>query len=324
MGVLVSVVVPVYNVEAYIAKCINSIISQTYADLEILLIDDGSEDASGEICETFAQKDKRIAVYHKTNGGLSSARNYGIDRATGRFVTFIDSDDYVSENYISDLLLNCENDGISICFHQKVRENCPISTRVAEYTACSCETITPKEAVIRFFNDNNYVSAWGKLYPLTFFEDVRFPVGMIYEDYATIYKLYRKAKRICVLETRNYFYVMRSNSITNRSLSRKNMDMINVLNDIEYTLTKENYEDSVTESFLGSKTKCLMYLYYKISISANVSEFKNELLLINSKIHENVRTVLISKYVKMSTKISLIVYNVSKKLFLWCMKRMRY
>lgn len=324
MDVLVSVVVPVYNVEPYIAKCINSIISQTYSNLEILLIDDGSEDLSGEICETFAKKDTRIIVYHKTNGGLSSARNYGIDRATGSFITFIDSDDYVSKNYISNLLLNCKNDEISICYHQKVQENCQTSTCIDKYTTCPCETITAKEACIRFFNNNNYVSAWGKLYPLIFFEDIRFPEGMIYEDYATIYKLYRKAKRIYVRGNRDYFYVMRSNSITGRALSRKNLDMITVVNEIENTINKEKYEKSVKEAFFGSKTKCLMYLYYKISISANADEFANELVQIDSMINENVKVVLASKYVKISIKISLFVYCLNKKLFVYFMKKIKH
>lgn len=324
MDDLVSVIVPVYNVERYVEKCILSIISQTYKNIEILIIDDGSEDASGEMCDFWAKKDNRITVYHKDNGGLSSARNYGINHANGRFVTFIDSDDYVSENYISDLLLNCKNDTVSICGSQKVQENYRVSTHAEQNSVCSFETITSEEGCIRFFRDNNYVSAWGKLYPLSFFDDIRFPEGTIYEDYATIYKLYNKAKRIHVLGNRNYYYVMRSNSITNRPLSRKNLDIINVINDIDYTMNKENYANSVKESFGGSKMKCLMYLYYKISISPNACEFSHELYFINTQIHENIKKVLFSKYVKTSIKISLLVYGLNEKLFVWFMKKLKY
>ena len=115
--ILVSVILPVYNVEKYLIKCLDSVIRQTYQKLEIILVDDGSTDSSGKICDEYANKDGRIKVFHKKNGGLSDARNYGIERSTGEYLAFIDSDDYVDDDYI-EFLMNLTESGkykISLC-----------------------------------------------------------------------------------------------------------------------------------------------------------------------------------------------------------------
>ena len=218
---LISIVVPVYNVEKYLKKCIQSIINQTYKNLEIILVDDGSSDNSGKICDEFAQKDNRIKVIHKTNGGLSDARNAGLDIMSGEWVSFVDSDDFVSKYYIENLY-NLATEfmaDVSMVSYSKIYTTDFISDYEAfnkprKFTAFSCiEKL--------FYCKLCGIGAWGKLYKSQLFENIRFPIGRISEDVGTIPYVLDKANSIAYCDIKDYFYLMRDNSITNESKFNK-------------------------------------------------------------------------------------------------------
>lgn len=210
---LISIVVPVYNVEKYLDECVQSILCQTYTALEIILVDDGSTDAGGKICDEYALKDSRIKVIHKTNGGLSDARNAGINIAAGKYITFIDSDDFITPDYVSYLYNLCKeyNTKISVSAHTIYLEN---GNKIYK-GLYSTKKLSAKEALTSILLDNGVdLSAWAKLYEKNLFTDINFPVGKNFEDTATTYKLFDKCDNIACGKEANYFYRIRKNSIT--------------------------------------------------------------------------------------------------------------
>lgn len=223
---LISVIVPVYNVEPYLRTCLDSILRQDYKNLEIILVDDGSEDNSGKICDAYADKDNRIQVIHQKNGGLSCARNTGISAAHGRYLAFIDSDDYVCDDFISFLyqLLIEHHAQISSCGAVNIQ---PSGKRIIVDKDLSVHVMKSHEAVERMcYNDGFYVTTWDKLYDAELFSGVEFPQGKAFEDTGTTYKLVFKADTIVSCCEPKYYYITRANSITTSKFNRKKLDYV--------------------------------------------------------------------------------------------------
>ncbi len=200
---LVSVIVPVYNIEKYVRKCLDSLTSQSYENIEIIVVDDGSTDGSGEICNGIALADKRVKVFHKKNGGLSSARNYGIKKAKGEYVCLVDGDDYVKRNFVKVMVGAMEkNADIAVCGYN------------AEIP--KVEVMSGKEATIRLLTqqENVDIIAWNKIYKRYLFDKIQYPEGQNYEDNLTTYKLLAEAKNVVYVAESLYVYVERSGSIT--------------------------------------------------------------------------------------------------------------
>ncbi len=211
---LVSVVIPIYKVEEYLRECIDSVISQTYKNLEIILVDDGSPDNCPAICDEYAEKDNRIKVIHKENGGLSDARNAGIKIATGEYISFIDSDDYISNNFIQSLLysLIVSDSDISICKYIKFTNELNVS--ICNKFSISCES--PVDSLYKLYSQNEYIVytvVWNKMYKKSLFNDIWFPVGKIHEDEFTTYKLLSSAKKVAYIDAGLYYYRQRESSI---------------------------------------------------------------------------------------------------------------
>lgn len=230
---LISVIIPVYNVEKYLKRCVDSVIQQTYPRLDIVLVDDGSKDKSGYICEEYKEKDSRIRVVHKENGGLSDARNAGIDIAEGRYITFIDSDDYVATDYVEFLygFLNKYNADISGCFHRKFTDGQQIIT----FESKREEFFFDGEGATIDLCYQKHISnsACGKLYKKELFRDIRYPVGRLYEDLGTTYKLFLLCNIVVFSMVEKYYYYQRHDSIMHYNFTKKNMDRI-VLSDELY------------------------------------------------------------------------------------------
>lgn len=210
----ISVIIPVYNMEKYLDKCVSSVLKQTYKNLEIILVDDGSKDSSPALCDEYAKKDERIKVIHKVNGGLSEARNFAIDIATGDYIGFVDSDDYVAEDMFESLYNLCEqyNADISIESFYEIRKDKIVSCA----NSGKLQLLTREEAQIELLRDTNIQSyAWNKLYKRELFETgIRYPVGKTFEDIATTYLLFEKSNKIVRQEKPIYYYVRRDDSLT--------------------------------------------------------------------------------------------------------------
>lgn len=229
MNDLISVIVPVYNVDMFLNRCLNSIINQTYKNLEIIVVDDGSTDNSGKICDDFSKIDSRIFVIHKENGGLSSARNAGLDVIHGKYVTFVDSDDYISSDcieYLYDLILKTDS-SIAIGNYGFTKENQHKFEKVDEVV----QQISGIEAINRQFGKNTvqYVSAWAKLYSSSLFDEIRFPNGMVHEDEGTTYKVLYLSSKIVVSNKVIYAYYYNGDSITKRPKKNNYDDLCFIL-----------------------------------------------------------------------------------------------
>lgn len=224
MSDLISVIIPVYNVEKYLDKCVLSVINQTYTNLEIILIDDGSSDSSGKLCDKWSKSDKRIKVYHKKNGGLSDARNYGIKKSNGEYLVFIDSDDFVDIKYVEylkNLIIKYSTD-MSIASYKILSKK----TRDIGLGYKEC-LLSQNETLRRLINEEGFtVSTCAKMYKRNLFKNIHFPVGKLYEDNATVHKLIMKCDKVAYGNKSYYFYCLRNNSITRSEFNMKKIDVI--------------------------------------------------------------------------------------------------
>lgn len=235
---LISIVVPVYNVEKYVRRCLDSIINQSYKELEIILVDDGSTDNSSVICDEYKEKDNRIKVIHKKNGGLSEARNVGIDIANGKYIAFIDSDDYISNDYFEYLykLLIYNEADIAVCDYQLFSNKLKNKKQKERIETFSSLGILEK----MLYGNHNLISSWCKLYKKKLFDNIRYPKGQCYEDVNTTFLLYEKCQNVVVSNLKKYFYLVRKDSITNQAFSKKNFDIIKSNDEMIEYLSKYN------------------------------------------------------------------------------------
>ena len=215
----ISVIIPVYKVEQYLNRCVESVLRQSYINLEILLVDDGSPDTCGTMCDHWAEKEPRVRVIHKENGGLSDARNAGLDVATGDYIVFVDSDDYIAVDMILNLYRALkENDAdMSICNFCYVDENGTFLPKESQGSPMKDEVFTGLEAIARESDYDHkgwyYIFTWNKLYKKHLFNKLRFPKGKLSEDDYTTHKVFKQCRRIVSISYIGYYYVQRSGSI---------------------------------------------------------------------------------------------------------------
>lgn len=240
MNKLVSIIVPVYNVEKYIKKCIESLLEQTYKNIEIILIDDGSTDKSGKICDEYTKEYKNVSCYHKKNGGLSDARNYGIEKAKGKYITFFDSDDFASKEFIealydgvkkydSDIVMSGLN---SFSNYNNVKE--------FDYGVNNIIELSKEECYKKMLmQDQIDVNATAKLYKTEIFDNIRFPVGYYYEDIQIVDKVVESAKKISMITYKGYNYLQRNNSIMYGKMSLKRLSLIDKTSELIIFIEKQ-------------------------------------------------------------------------------------
>ncbi len=225
-GPLISVIVPIYNVEQYLEKCINSILNQTYQNLEIILVDDGSPDNCGSICDSYLSLDQRIRVIHKQNGGLSDARNVGLNMASGDFIAFVDSDDTIMPEMIQKLyqrILTDQSD-MAFCGYKQADQNGIILSECF----LPDNVLTGFDALKVSYENNGvlFTIACNKLYKRSLFQYIRFPIGKYHEDEFTTYQIIDQCSRISIIRETLYIYYLRENSIMQGAYSVKHLDGI--------------------------------------------------------------------------------------------------
>lgn len=221
----ISVIVPVYNVEPYLSRCIDSVLNQTFSDFELILIDDGSPDKCPEICDMYAVKDNRIHVIHQKNGGLSAARNAGIDWAfknsDSEFLTFIDSDDWFCGQYLEFLYNAYLKTGLNVVIGGYERVSIEEASDACDF---ECEIVETEKLFVE--NRVNAIVAWGKLVRKSLYKDIRFPVGKIHEDEFTTYKILFMNEQVAYVKEPLYKYFFAENSIMNSGWSIKRLDAL--------------------------------------------------------------------------------------------------
>lgn len=233
MGELISVIIPVYNVKQYLYKCVKSVIEQTYYNIEIILIDDGSTDGSTILCDEMANIDSRIKVIHQENKGLSGARNTGLDCCSGRYVMFLDSDDFIEMDMIESLYqrILIDRSDMAICPYKYVdelgNETCFELERQCDFED---NVLNRDEMFYKISHMTQgywfYVIACSKLYKKELFNDYRFQIGRIHEDEFAMHHIINNVNKVSVLKKPMYLYLQRANSITNKEISIKRLDAV--------------------------------------------------------------------------------------------------
>ncbi|WP_052399127.1 glycosyltransferase family 2 protein [Candidatus Francisella endociliophora] len=318
-SVLISVIIPVYNVQNYLVRCLDSVINQTYKNLEIILVNDGSTDNSLEICQQYIDKDSRIILINKNNGGLSSARNAGLEINKGKYITFIDSDDWVALDYINTLYQNIidNNADISIVGFENVYdsnvEDIPNTNKI--------KTFSQKEAVNKLILNKLETSACGKLFNSFFFKKNRFREGIIFEDLEVMYKLFLSANKIVRNSSIKYFYFQRKSSIMGTAKNIKNI-----------VKTSDTYIDIFVSQnkFLIEKDFCLsdaVYIYqasvlYKYYLACSCCVFNKAVFAQRKKISNVINKLF--KNITNTNKGKFFMYvNIVKILLTKVLKRHR-
>lgn len=295
---LISVIVPVYNVELYLEKCVQSICRQTYKNLEIILVDDGSTDKSGQMCDEFALKDSRIVVYHQKNTGQAGARNYAISIAKGDFIGFVDSDDWIADDMYEVLLTSLQNNDadISVCGRFSVRGE---AIKESPRFHLDNETVMDnREAINRFLTYQAMDSSlWDKLYKKELFDGVKLPLGYISEDVPVVYMLLARAKKIVHCAKPLYYVLIRSGSTSRGAFSNKTMGLYYNFKSV-YDLCKRDFSEFEHEAdyFLF---KNLLVLAYRISVANPIPEQRRE---INGLVRKNKKIIFSNKYLKKNYK----------------------
>lgn len=262
MQEIISVIVPIYKVEEYLERCINSILNQTYKHLEIILVNDGSPDKCPNICEEYAKKDDRIKVIHKENGGLSDARNYGLNIAIGKYISFVDSDDYIEKNMYQDMIneLRKNNADIISCAINNVYSDRSVSSDIEERVY---DTESALKDLILGRNLNQTV--WNKLYKKDVINGILFEKGKINEDDFWTYQVFSNSKKIITLNKALYNYIHRESSIMGQGYSEKNLNGLEARYN-QYKFIEKNYPKL---SLIAKKSVFFyaIFLYQKLLIS---------------------------------------------------------
>lgn len=304
----ISIIIPVYKVEKYLPKCLNSVIHQTYKNLEILLIDDGSPDSCGEICDKFAEKDSRIRVIHKENAGVAMARNDGIEAATGDYISFIDSDDWIAKDAYEIL-------------YQGIKEydaDCAIGR---------CVTVIDEDGVLTPKTDNSTFSegchqasdimkhtllkgsaVWNRLFKRQIFKSIRFPVGRINDDEVAALRAYAKCQRIVSLNHNSYYYRIRPDSITTSRFTLRNMDCY--YNSRDNLAFIKNVRPELTKCAEFKTYKTLLYCYLHLGELKGEPEADRLKKKLHAEIHRVRSAAYRNPYVTLPMKLAFVYGSI--------------
>lgn len=310
---LVSVLLPVYNTENYLKKCIESVLNQNYENIELIIIDDGSTDNSGKICDFYEIKDKRVRVLHKSNEGKSAALNIAIGMANGEYITFIDSDDWVDKNIYSELinaLIKYDADIVNCGFYHEYKN------KSNEFKSSSLKIYDGNTLIENCYKDGyvNY-AIWSKLYKKEIFNSILFPSNCQYEDAYIYFLVLEKIKKCIVLPKALYHYRQRKGSITYNYFNEKQLELINV-----HKKNKKYIEEKypILKSFIN---KDLLLAYKQILQSIVLSNLKYDELSFNvyleakKYIRKNLKFIFFSKLFSFKEKMEFILININDKTY---------
>ena len=317
-GPKISVIVPVYNVERYLETCLLSVLSQTYRTLEIILINDGSNDESFEICKKLAKLDNRIIIFNQSNQGLSATRNRGLQIATGRYILFIDSDDFIDPNMIEVLYSNLvnENADISLCTKRVLR----IEKNTIEKHKKIYRVFDKNKAVIELLKSELFdFGVTDKLFPKEFFNDIDFELDRINEDYVPTTKVFLKAEKIVYDSRPLYFYRKRAESITTKAFSSKRLDILHAMNQIKVII--KNYDAKIMSYYNRLDCIIIMRLAYDL-ISLDKNQFHSELNILIYRAKQYRKDLFINRTLSLRRRFELLLFFTSPVIYTMLRKRL--
>jgi len=305
---LISIIVPVYNVERYLSNCVESVINQTYSNTEIILVDDGSTDNSGQICDSYLDKDDRVIVIHKKNGGLSDARNRGIKAARGKYLIFVDSDDVIDASlveYLYNLAIDTGSD-IGICDFV----HCYDVDDIEFKKETRHSTFSGESAIVEMLYQTSFlVAACAKIFKRELFDALLFPQGMLYEDSAIMYQLFDRANTVAYGNAKLYGYMHREGSITTKKFSKRDLDIITISQQIvRYFENRDSLLKKAARSYYV--TACL-----RIFLNApRTCDFSGNIDSCKSLIEKNALRCIFDRRIRNKLRISLILFMLSKRI----------
>lgn len=321
---LISIIVPVYNVEEYLKCCIDSILRQSWSSIEVILVDDGATDSSGRICDEYAEKDARIKVIHKPNGGQSDARNHGLGVAAGSWVVFIDSDDFVSINHIENLYI----------LHQKTNADIMVTGAYKFYNSDQCPEEAPDWNHTQVFNSGEGIENMmyrkgisiypvAKMYRRSLFDNILFPKGMLFEDLWIEYRLFHSAEKIAFNPVNDYYYRQRSGSTINSAFNERDLIQLDIMDEME-TFINKTYPE-IIKSVISKYFSINCNLFCRIP---SEPKYKSTIERIKKLIKAQRKTVLkdhnnkkLIRLIAFSTYISFGILKTFSRLYEWLIKK---
>lgn len=312
----VDVIVPIYNVERFLPQCVESLLMQTYEDVNIILVDDGSPDNCGKICDEYARQYDNITVLHKENGGLSDARNVGIAHSNSELIMFLDSDDWVEHDMIErmvSIMMNADTD-IVVC--QSVLEFPTKTVYLKEHTN-KVQIVSKADAIKLVLEKKLNVSAWGKLYRRKLFEGIQYPVGCLHEDIPVIFKLLVHAqKKIAIMDSPLHHYRQQEASISHCNYTKRNFKCYEFVNDVKWVVDKYPYMRKSYEGFYFHFIKSLLVMFDRSS----KQEYYEDYLFYKRILTKNIVAILTNKTIFIKDKLTILLvltpaYNNVKQLY---------
>ena len=314
MDPIISIIVPIYNVGKYLPRCIESILNQTFNNFELILVNDGSTDNSGVVCDDYAKKDTRIKIIHKSNGGVSSARNAGLYVAKGEYIGFVDPDDYIDKNMYEKLYRLCidNNSDIAICrFNREINGKIQNKESTEEIIE-----LNNMEAMNELFKGNLYrFSLCNKLFSKKCFNDVLFPEGRIHEDLSTTYKLFANSKKAVYIDYYGYIYVKRENSILTSTYNEKRLQAFIAWDEIIEFIDKNYYEiiEQVIATFTYWCVDNILYILNQVNNSKKKNNYLNIIQKYTTKYYIYIKR---NNILSRSYKLRIRIFNINYKLFI--------
>ena len=314
MDPIISIIVPIYNVGKYLPRCIESILNQTFNNFELILVNDGSTDNSGVVCDDYAKKDTRIKIVHKSNGGVSSARNAGLYVAKGEYIGFVDPDDYIDKNMYEKLYRLCidNNSDIAICrFNREINGKIQNKESTEEIIE-----LNNMEAMNELFKGNLYrFSLCNKLFSKKCFNDVLFPEGRMHEDLSTTYKLFANSKKAVYIDYYGYIYVKRENSILTSTYNEKRLQAFIAWDEIIEFIDKNYYEiiEQVIATFTYWCVDNILYILNQVNNSKKKNNYLNIIQKYTTKYYIYIKR---NNILSRSYKLRIRIFNINYKLFI--------
>ena len=312
---MISILVPVYNVEKYLSRCLDSILAQTLTDYEVILVNDGSTDQSGVICDRYAAEHDRIKVIHQENAGVSQARNRLLAAARGEYITFVDSDDAIEPKYLETLLEDLQKTGadISICSWSEVSQE-GLRTEISwDNKENGFQNWTTEQAVKALLYQKSIdTNLWAKLYTNEVLKDIVFPKGKAYEDLAVAYQIFLKAKRVCYRPEPLYLYTTNTSGISQSAFTPRRMDLIDNI-EVMYSDIEKRFPDyrAAAQSRL---LRAYIHVYLQIPGHADVKAYISRVC---AEIRKNCRQVAADPEAKRGTRMAALIACVHPVLLRW-------
>jgi glycosyltransferase involved in cell wall biosynthesis len=315
MNIEISIIVPVYNLEPLLPKCVESILTQTFTDFELILVNDGSTDRSGELCDEFAKLDNRIVVIHKSNGGVASSRNAGLEAAKGSYIGFVDNDDFVNEHMFETLYTNAiiHESEIVVCDFLKVNETQDIDTKKRKINF-KVEHFNNVESLNQIYTDNNltFICPWNKLYKKSLFNEIKYELGNINDDETVAHQLLYESKKTTYIHTELYYYVQREGSQINSAFHIKRLCKVYALKDrVEFFKSKNEIElhEKALKHFMDK------FFWYYFLAKTTLKGVDRELKELKVTFDQTLIYLLKHKGISWKQKLMCVLFRTSPKLF---------